>query len=229
MPFSPVRYRSALSGLLIIASVTLPALSAVSQEQQQHKDSSFEQHCGVTSPRLLLMGDDYFDLDVNPREALDLGASRQLSKQELMTALQPRRYGSGTGQRTDCFGSGDTLHSRSNAVTLEDIASRTITGSRSGENQAGAGAIVIEAFEYDEKRRISRPESMSVPLSAIAIETFSGLLISSRHRERHVTAGGSYLRETELTALQTDNELILEQNVFVNGTLAQWTTWQMAL
>ena len=229
MPFSPVRYRSVLSGLLIAASATLPALSAVSQEQQQYKDSSFEQHCGATSPRLLMMGDDYFDPDVNPLDALDLGASQPLSQEELLTALQPRRYDSGTGQRTDCFGSGDTLHSRSNTVTLEDIASKTVTGTHSGENQTGAGAIVIEAFEYDEKRRISRPESMFVPLSAIAIETFSGLLISSRHRQRHVTAAGSYLRETELTALQTDNELILEQNVYVNGTLAQWTTWQVSL
>ncbi len=229
MSFSPVRYRSALSGLLVAASFTLPALSAISQEQRPYQVPSFKQHCGATSPRLLLLGDDYFDLDVNPQEALDLGATQPLSQEELLTALQPRRYDAGTGQRTDCFGSGDTLHPRSNTLTLQDIASRTITGTHSGENRPGATAIVIEAFEYDEQRRTSRSESMSVPITAIAIETFSGLLISSRHRERQATTAGSYLRETELTALRTDNALILEQNVFVNGTLAQWTTWQVAL
>lgn len=225
MSLIPVHIRAALSALLAGSCVMLPVAAASSSES--HTDSSYERHCGALSPRLVVMGDDYFDLDAPSRNEPDTPIAGQLSDEALRAALQSERFSFGQGQRTACFGSGDRLHSRSTSTTLHDIESRMQIASHHGENHHPQHDTVIKAYEYDEQQRRSRAEWITVPSSAVAIETFSGVLISSLHRQRQHTPKGSYLRETELTALRTADELIIEQNLYVNGTLAEWNTWTL--
>ncbi|MGQ7844214.1 hypothetical protein ACUNV4_07055 [Granulosicoccus sp. 3-233] len=228
MSFSPARYRSALSGLLIAASVSFPALSATSFPQTaQYPLPPTDPQCGALSPRLLAMGDNYYRLDTPSQQNPDSRVSEAISHEALQAALLSREYTSGMGQRTDCFGSGDSLQPRSRPVILQDISRETENGSHSERGQPQAEAIVLKAWEYDERQRRVKAETMVLPLTAIAVETFSGLLINSHQRHRQKTPTGSYLRETELTALQTDDELILQQAVYINGSLAQWSSWQM--
>lgn len=226
MPFSTVHARAAAAGLLMVASITLPATSALSGTTLSQTYSA-DRICGAISPRLIAMGDDYYDLNQAPRNAQDTTYPQQLSSDELLAALRSESYGSGEGLRTECFGSSDALSPRSASVILEDIDSVTETSPYSDGDHKEAQTVVIQAYEYDKQRNRSRKQSLAVPLSAVAIETFSGLLISSHHRQRQATLQGSYLQETELTALQTESELILEQNVFVNGTLSHWNTWRL--
>ncbi len=226
MLYSPTRsrYRSSLAAMLIAALASWPAQSVQSREVV---DLRSDRQCGASSPRLLSMGDSYYDLDLPDEKDHDLNLSGQVSQEKLRSALLSADYSSGHARITDCFGSGDSLQPRTHVTTLHDISGRTESRSHYSKSPHRSGAVIFELTGYDQDQKVSRRETLLIPASAVAIDTSSGLLINSGHRHRQKTEKGSYLRETALTALQTDEALIIEQSVFVNGSLAQWTTWRM--
>lgn len=225
MLFSSVPSRARLSVLLVAATVVfqLPTPNAIGYQTT----APAEPTCGSTSPLLLSLGDDYYNVSGSRKDNLRESTVPHDSEGLVLDTLRTQQYQTGHGQRTDCVGSGDALRPLSSSITLHDILISIETASHKDQHTLVASSVVIHAHEFDDQHKRYRSESMAVPLTSTAIETFSGILISSHQRHRQVTRQGAYLRETELTALRTSDQLILEQNVYVNGTLAQWSTWQL--
>lgn len=196
-----------------------------------YPEKSAANQCGDLSPLLGSMGDDYFhveDADFNEPNQYERSHENSL-RNPVIARLLSTTYRSGTGQRTQCYGSGDSLSARTSDVELEDIyVESNSVGRLKTDYRKSPQITVLKLFEYDESTQRIRAQSVSIPADAIyqtdanRVET-----LESNTRRRQGTLQGSIFREESLRATYTNHKLIIQQSLYVNGALAEWVTWQL--
>ena len=204
----------------LLLSLTAFALSDTAQANQ----------CGDISQALTALGDNYYSLDHlesldHRRHSSEYGKTEQqilLEQSKVFSQLRDARFKSGIGERTRCFGTGDNLRAESSRVELTDI-------SQQNTRYLNESELVIDANEYDETEKRRRRESVYLSLTSNAdvFATDDGSIIKLNSRRRQATLVGSFLRETDLSAITTDNGVDITQQTYVNGYLAEWFSWSL--
>lgn len=253
--------------LAALTMVTVQAnLDGSSAQSTTGIENNTEFRCGDLSPLLKRLGDHYFDLSgAVPTSGTSSTSgisgrrhSAELTLPPVLKRLLASEFSSGTGQRTQCFGSAYRVQPRRAQVTLTDISSRQRhwvaepSARREDEFPAESALIELQAFEYQESLRRIRSESVVIPLypsdtsgthagtetrtdtrtdtgSDIDDSTFdSDGRIERNRRYRQPTLAGSYLKEIALQLVPESDGVVIDKQVYVNGYLAEWLTWKLS-
>ena len=170
------------------------------------------------------MGDDYYNVDHRASNSSDQTAAQQqsLEQNSIFKQLREDRFRSGTGERTRCFGSDANARIETSTVELIDIKQRENT------HKSDKG-LVIDAYESSSTDSRLRRESLYLPSTRNAVinapKDSDMLRVNTRFRQR--TRDGSYLRETAISAIPTDYGVEVKQLIYVNGFLAEWSSWSL--
>lgn len=255
----------------LVLTLALPNLSASVTSVQDTGSTRIHAgqsalSCASISPRLLALGDAYFDL---PQDDRSRSAPPERSRtprwahdtqhpdsdnthdpvliDRLLDRLSTMRWRAGSGQRLQCLGSADRVREHWQSLQLEDIRLTADTGngnrrslthvdrsSLSGFLRSSPSSrrqfdmtLVLNLHEHDEQQHLKRRRSLTLPIQDLTPVDDTTWLITSQQRVRQKTVGGSHLREIVTSALVRQASVLIEQSLHVNGTLAEWSSWEL--
>ena len=176
--------------------------------------------CGVKSPRMLALGDAYYDLGPVRNDDGKVNRAKPIEDRSnaLLKTLDRSRFRSGSGTRYVCSGRQYDNTARRSEFKLRDISVRHSTFD-----------FILHAFEDDRETRTVRPNSLFISLLDHELTIVSENELSAHRRQRHFNqqTGFTFFRESELTAVRDESGITLTQTLWVNGELAETTTWQL--
>lgn len=238
----PQRQRAGFFHLLLSGSLLLPVLLTAQPSLAELQSQTWphtDRQCGEPSPRLLELGDAYHDLNhLSPsstRADDTLDHATDDEAEQVHRLLQNSQWRSGQGYHSVCRGSADALRLERSIGQLDQIRIRPVAmimDPVSGADQDWQEArrlqsTLIKLHEYQAEQRLSHTVQITIPADSTVQTSSSGSLISHQSRRRQKTATGSRLRESTLVALYSSGSLVLEQSLYVNGTLAEWHAWHL--
>ncbi|ASJ72494.1 hypothetical protein [Granulosicoccus antarcticus] len=219
MSIKYVQIRTIVTSLMAVAFLLTDVQAAQAMSNDPSLILTDQQQCGTHSPLFVALGDAYFDLDETHEPGLT--SSTDIEQNKLLSRLSTQRFKDGWGQRVNCTANVGQLQAQASNVLLEDITVRR------SDLSSPDSEILVTAFEYDEQQKRLRRETVTIPIRADKLLQSSDDRLVSTLRHRQATPIGSYLEETHIDAFISSESIIIEQSVFVNGTLAQWHTWHL--
>lgn len=213
-------FHSIFKSLLILGFVGAGSVAHAHAHSHARVHAQAQAHeCGDTSPRLLALGDAYYDVKPARKPDGTIYKADSIDKQtnSLLKALDRKKFRSGSGARFECAARGSDQIRRSE-FELRDISILTAHQD-----------LILKALEDDHESRTVRANSLYLSLREHEVNIISDheLLISSRQRQRNINTGFTFFRESELSAVQNASGITLTQTFWVNGQLAGTTTWQL--
>ena len=204
--------------ILFLASVTISGTAHANQ-------------CGDISQNLEAMGDSYYDIDYTGKDSDDSISTRQniVEQSKVFKQLRDRSFESGTGERSQCFGSKDNLRVETSSVELKDINQQDDSSQFDYEPEAGVYMLEIDVNEYKEVERTTHRESISISLNQNTdISTAAnGNVLELNTRMRRGTKAGSNFHEITIRATLTDSGVDISKSIYVDGYLAEWVSWSL--
>lgn len=188
----------------ILQAVALAAsLMAMMTTSQASNLDNTDIQCDESSPYLMSMGEQYFNIE--PFNTSPLASLQRVDFARIRT---------GYGIHTECFKSSTGVEKRKSVVTLDNIS----VALKADKDSTHA---VIRAHEYNDKLKRSRLRDIVLPLIDGAVPATANM------RKRQNTEVGSYLRETALSITRRVDGFTVQQSIYVNGSLAEWLTWNL--
>lgn len=176
--------------------------------------------CGVKSPRLLALGDAYYDVGPTRNDDGEVNRARPIKDQShtILKTLDRARFRTGSGTRFECSGKKNDTSVRRSDFTLRDISVRKRTED-----------FILGAFEDNRESRTVKPRSLFISLleHEITIVNENELTAHRRQRQRNIQTGFTFFRESELNAVRNESGITLTQTLWMNGELVGTTTWQL--
>ena len=180
--------------------------------------SAFE--CGVPSPRLLSLGNAYYDVGPTLQDNGKVVRATPIKNwsKGLLKTLDRSHFRSGSGTRYECSGKkNDTTVYRSD-FELNDISVR--------QNKYD---FILRAFEDDRESKTVRANTLHIPLFEHELTFVNNNELIAHRRQRHFNqqTGFTFFREIELKAVRGKYGITLTQTLWMNGELAETTTWKL--
>ena len=176
--------------------------------------------CGVKSPRMLALGDAYYNLGPVRNDDGEINRARTIKDRsnKILTDLDRGRFRTGSGTRFECVGRKDD-----NAVRRSDFKLRDISIRHSSFD------FILQAFEDNRESRTVKPRSLFIPLleHEVTFVNENELTAHRRQRQRNPQTGFTFFRELELTAARNESGITVTQTLWMNGELVEKTTWQL--
>lgn len=189
--------------------------------------------CGEMSPRLLELGDDYYEPITAPQAPFNPDRVKpQVSKLEHILGGSFR---SGSGFRVTCFGTGDRARPVTSHFDLDEIEPRNLLN---GE-QLLTAIEDVHSVLADADDRMGRTGSIrSIKLSLPPVEFWTvnasgqGLSTVTAHWRRNAsqfndTRNTSMFLERVWTAVPSDNGVTLEVHDYMNGVHGGSMLWRL--
>ena len=169
--------------------------------------------CGDPSSEFTALGEQYFELDSESRNAPPAPEELPAALVEILTNAD---FSSGTGTRTECH----LVNGISEKITLEFKLEKIAVSTRADE-------VVISATETNSRERHEHTDSIAIPLEIERLELIDRNQLNASRKLRQTGTSGSYLEEIQLQARRSNDKVEITQWRYVNGELANWMTWMM--
>ena len=176
--------------------------------------------CGELSPRLVAMGDAYYNVGLNLQRSGKVIRAKPMKawSKTLMKALDHDHFREGSGTRYECsLKKSDSSVHRSN-FELNEISVRL-----------GKDDFILRALEENKDARTVKGNSLNIPLLEHELTSVNKNELIAHRRQRHYNeqTGFTFFREIELKAVRSKSGITLTQTLWMNGELAETTIWNL--
>ncbi len=180
--------------------------------------SAFE--CGVLSPRLLSLGDAYYDVGPTRDDNGTVNRATPINdwSKGLLKTLDRSHFRGGSGTRYACSGKKNDSTVYRSEFELNEISVR--------QNKYD---FILRAFEDDRESKTVRANTLHIPLFEHELTFVNKNELIAHRRQRHFNqqTGFTFFREIELKAVRNRSGITLTQTLWMNGELAETTTWEL--
>ena len=170
-------------------------------------------NCGDPSSEFTALGEQYFDLDSESRQAPPAPEELPAALVEVLTNAD---FSGGTGTRTECH----LVNGQSKMITREFKLEKIAVSTRADE-------VVISATESNSREQHEHTDSIAIPLEIERLELIDRNQLNASTKLRQTGTSGSFLEEIQLQAKRSNDKVEITQWRYVNGELANWMTWMM--
>ena len=176
--------------------------------------------CGQLSPRLVAMGDAYYNVGLNLQRSGKVIRAKPMKvwSKTLMKALDQDHFREGNGTRYECsLKKNDSTVYRSN-FELNEISVRL-----------GKDDFILRALEENKDARTVKGNSLNIPLLEHELTSINKNELIAHRRQRHYNeqTGFTFFREIELKAVRSKSGISVTQTLWMNGELAETTIWNL--